>query len=95
MTFSSLKNLLTSLFVFFSFTVSAQLSGTYTIDSATTTSGTNYQSFTAAVSALTTNGVSGAVTFNVKKELIRSRYPSETSQEQVQLRRLHLKAWEA
>ena len=67
MTFSSLKNLLTSLFVFFSFTVSAQLSGTYTIDSATTTSGTNYQSFTAAVSALTTNGVSGAVTFNVKK----------------------------
>ena len=43
----------------------AQLSGTYTIDSASVTTGTNYQSFAAAITALTTNGVSGAVTFNV------------------------------
>ena len=38
----------------------AQLSGTYTIGS-----GGNYASFSAAVTALTTSGVSGAVTFNV------------------------------
>ncbi|HOJ05853.1 MAG TPA: BNR-repeat neuraminidase N-terminal domain-containing protein, partial [Bacteroidota bacterium] len=41
-------------------TASAQLSGSYTIGS-----GGNYASFTAAISALTTSGVSGAVTFNV------------------------------
>jgi len=45
----------------------AQLSGTYTIDSAATTSGRTYKNFTAAVSALASSGVSGAVTFNVKK----------------------------
>src|SRR5512139_1894721 len=38
----------------------AQLSGTYSIGS-----GGNYSSFTAAVNALTTQGVNGAVTFNV------------------------------
>ncbi|HOJ05892.1 MAG TPA: BNR-repeat neuraminidase N-terminal domain-containing protein, partial [Bacteroidota bacterium] len=38
----------------------AQLSGSYTIGS-----GGNYASFSAAVTALTTGGVSGAVTFNV------------------------------
>ena len=42
-----------------------QLSGVYTIDSATTTSGRNYQTFSAAISALSTSGVSAAVTFNV------------------------------
>jgi hypothetical protein len=42
----------------------AQLSGTYTID-ATGTGTNNYTSFGAAVTALTTSGVSGAVTFNV------------------------------
>jgi hypothetical protein len=42
----------------------AQLSGTYTIDPAGSGS-TNYLSFTDAVSALTTSGVSGPVTFNV------------------------------
>jgi PKD repeat protein len=39
----------------------APMSGTYTINP----SGGNYTTFAAAVSALTTNGVSGAVTFNV------------------------------
>jgi hypothetical protein len=47
------------------FVSTAQLSGIYTIDSATVTGGTNYQTFTAAVSALTTSGVSGPVTFSV------------------------------
>ena len=44
---------------------SAQLSGTYTINSASTTSGTNYASFTALASALNSSGVNGAVTINV------------------------------
>jgi hypothetical protein len=45
----------------------AQLSGSYTIDSSMVTAGTNYQTFTDAITALTTSGVNGAVTFNVKK----------------------------
>ena len=44
--------------------VFAQLSGTYTID-ANGSGTTNYSSFTAALSALTTNGVNGPVIFNV------------------------------
>jgi hypothetical protein len=44
----------------------AQMSGTYTINPSG--SGTsNYTSFTAAVAALTTNGVNGAVVFNVSQ----------------------------
>ena len=43
----------------------AQLSGTYTINSASATGGTNYQTFAAACSALTSQGVNGPVTFNV------------------------------
>jgi hypothetical protein len=43
----------------------AQLSGTYTINSAQATGGTNYTSFTAAAAALNASGVSGPVTFNV------------------------------
>lgn len=42
----------------------AQLNGTYTINGAQSTGGTNFQTFTAAFSALTSNGVNGAVTFN-------------------------------
>jgi len=42
----------------------SQLNGTYTINGAQATGGTNYQTFTAAFAALTTNGVSGPVTFN-------------------------------
>ena len=49
-----------------SLTSLAQLSGTYTIDP-NGTGTTNYASFTAATAALTTSGVSGAVTFNVKE----------------------------
>jgi CARDB/Secretion system C-terminal sorting domain len=43
----------------------AQLSGSYTINDALPTGGTNYASFSAAASALTTSGVSGPVTFSV------------------------------
>lgn len=43
----------------------AQLSGVYTINSSLPASGTNYTSFSAAATDLATNGVSGAVTFNV------------------------------
>ncbi|MEZ4844776.1 MAG: PKD domain-containing protein [Bacteroidia bacterium] len=43
----------------------AQLSGTYTINSAAATTGTNFASFTAFASAINTSGVSGPVTVNV------------------------------
>ena len=43
----------------------AQLNGSYTINSAVATGGTNYQTFTAAINALTAQGVSGPVTFDV------------------------------
>ena len=42
------------------------LNGTYTIDQASPTSGTNYNTFNDAVNALHTRGVSGAVTFEIK-----------------------------
>src|SRR5688572_16544157 len=42
--------------------VFAQLNGTYTIGGASP----NYATFTAAINALVTNGVSGPVTFNVR-----------------------------
>ena len=57
-----------SIFTFaflFSIQSTAQLSGNYTINSAATTSGTNFQSFNDLLSSLTTNGVSGAVNVNV------------------------------
>jgi hypothetical protein len=41
------------------------MSGTFTINSALATGGTNFQSFSAAVDALICRGVSGAVSFNV------------------------------
>ena len=47
-------------------TVSAQLSGSYTINSAAASSSTNYTSLAAFVTALNTSGVSGAVTASVK-----------------------------
>ncbi len=43
----------------------AQLNGTYTIDSATATGGTNFQSFVDLSDSLKANGVSGPVTVNV------------------------------
>ncbi|MFT5725723.1 MAG: hypothetical protein ACI9JN_002850, partial [Bacteroidia bacterium] len=45
----------------------AQLDGTYTINSASATSGTNFKTFAALTSALSSNGVKGAVTVNVVK----------------------------
>ncbi|AEV34437.1 PKD domain protein [Owenweeksia hongkongensis DSM 17368] len=58
--------LFVSAFMLMSTVVMGQLSGAYTINGSSPTGGTNYQTFTAAVSALTSNGVSGAVTFNVQ-----------------------------
>ena len=46
------------------YTLCIGLSGTYTINSALPTSGTNYQTFAAAVSAMSC-GIAGPVTFNV------------------------------
>ena len=60
----SLRRLTAAALVLLSLPVFSQLSGTYTIDPSGTGT-TNYASFTAAVSALTTSGVSGPVTFNV------------------------------
>jgi len=60
----SLRRLVAAALVLLSLPVFSQLSGTYTIDPSGTGT-TNYASFTAAVSALTTSGVSGPVTFNV------------------------------
>lgn len=47
------------------FNLSAQLSGTVTINAASPTSGTNYQTFSALASALATNGISGPLTVDV------------------------------
>lgn len=47
------------------FHATAQLCGVYTIDASSPTSGTNYQTFSEAVTDLNSNGVSCAVTFNV------------------------------
>ena len=60
----SLRRLVAAALVLLSLPVFSQLSGTYTINPSGTGT-TNYASFTAAVSALTTSGVSGPVTFNV------------------------------
>lgn len=49
----------------FSYHTYAQLNGTYTINSAVTTAGTNFNNFTACANALNTQGVSGPVTINV------------------------------
>lgn len=51
--------------VAFHLNVSAQLNGTYTINSAVPTGGTNFQTFAAALTALGTTGVNGPVVFNV------------------------------
>ena len=59
------KTLLTILSGFLVTVGFAQLSGNYTINSASATGGTNYQTFAAACSALTSQGVNASVTFNV------------------------------
>ena len=56
--------------------VMAQLSGTYTIDP-NGSGTTNYTSYTAALSALSTSGVNGPVVFNVLQAPIRSRSRSK------------------
>lgn len=60
----SLRRMVVAALMLLTMPAFAQLSGTYTIDPAGSGS-TNYTTFSAAVSALTTSGVSGPVTFNV------------------------------
>ncbi|MBL7837511.1 MAG: hypothetical protein JNM67_08345, partial [Bacteroidetes bacterium] len=48
----------------------AQLSGTYTIDTANATSGTNFKTWADFRSSLVTNGVNGAVTVNVVTDAV-------------------------
>ncbi len=56
------KILIITLLILSGFNISAQLNGTYTIGGASP----DYPTFAAAVSALTSSGVSGAVIFNVR-----------------------------
>lgn len=58
------KHLLFFLSTFIASVGFAQLSGTYTVNGAQATGGTNYQTFSAAFSALVSSGVSGPVVFN-------------------------------
>jgi hypothetical protein len=62
--YSPIKALIILLCIF-SVNLSAQLSGTVTINSGNSTGGTNYQTFNALASALNTNGISGPLTVNV------------------------------
>jgi len=63
--YSSIRTLLFLLAFWVPIGLSAQLCGVYTIDGASPTSGTNFQTFSDAASSLNTIGVSCAVTFNV------------------------------
>ena len=49
--------------------VKAQLSGTYTLNNASATGGTNYNNWTDFANAINTSGVSGPVTLNVQSSL--------------------------
>lgn len=60
-----LKTIFTFSFILIVSLASAQLNGTYTIDSSTITSGTNYQSFTDFADTITKYGVSGPVIVNL------------------------------
>lgn len=54
-------------------TASAQLSGTYTINSSGVTGGTNFANWADFNSAIVTNGVNGAVTVNVMSNITGSQ----------------------
>lgn len=56
---------LTGAFGLFALAANAQISGVVTVNSAVTTGGTNYQSFTDLALALNTSGVNGPLTVNV------------------------------
>lgn len=58
--------LLISAFLLLNLNAMGQLSGTYTINGSSPTSGTNYQTFAAAATDLNTLGVSSPVIFNVQ-----------------------------
>ncbi|MEK0439591.1 MAG: hypothetical protein RLZZ504_507, partial [Bacteroidota bacterium] len=53
----------------------AQLSGSYTINSASATSGTNFNNWYDLAASLTTNGVKGAVTVTVQTDITSASQP--------------------
>lgn len=63
-TYTTLK-VLAVLLTLLTFNLSAQISGTVTVDNASATGGTNYQTFGALASALNTGGVNGPLVVNV------------------------------
>lgn len=60
-----LKSLVVVGAMLFAGSAMAQLSGAYTVDKSNATGGTNYKDFSSLASAITTEGVKGAVTVNV------------------------------
>src|SRR5574343_1736398 len=66
---TSLRLVLALLFVWFVVSLSAQMSGTYTIDNTAATGGTNFANWADFRSAIVTNGVNGAVTVNVLTDI--------------------------
>ena len=64
-----LKGKLLLMLLFLAGVANAQLSGSYTIDAASTTSGTNFNNWYDFASTITTKGVSGAVSVTVKTDV--------------------------
>ena len=69
MSASFLKGKFLLMLLFLAGVANAQLSGSYTIDAASTTSGTNFNSWSAFASAVTSSGVSAAVSVTVKSNV--------------------------
>src|SRR5574343_488360 len=70
---TSLRLVLAVLFVGFVGSLSAQMSGTYTIDKTAATGGTNFASWADFRTAIVTNGVNGAVTVDVNTDITGSQ----------------------
>jgi hypothetical protein len=66
---SFLKGKFLLMLLFLAGVANAQLSGSYTIDAASSTSGTNFNSWSAFASAVTSSGVSAAVSVTVKSNV--------------------------
>jgi len=69
MSASFLKGKFLLMLLFLAGVANAQLSGSYTIDAASSTSGTNFNSWSDFASAVTTSGVSAAVSVTVKSNV--------------------------
>ncbi|MCX6176922.1 MAG: hypothetical protein NTZ00_06075, partial [Bacteroidetes bacterium] len=69
---SFLKGKFLLMLLFLAGVANAQLSGSYTIDAASTTSGTNFNNWYDFASTVTSKGVSAAVTVTVKSDVTTS-----------------------